>query len=63
MKGEKKEISLETFGRSKTFIWSVDERNGGKSIYFVCDFSRSWLKMVKGFEFLKLFQCSIKCGK
>jgi hypothetical protein len=34
--------SLETFGRWRTFTWSVEERNGERSMYFVCDFNGRW---------------------
>jgi hypothetical protein len=36
--------SLDTFGGWRRFTWSVEERNGKKIMYFVCDFNERWLK-------------------
>jgi hypothetical protein len=36
--------SLETFGEWRILTWSVEERNGKRSMYFVCDFNERWLK-------------------
>jgi len=30
---------LKIFGRWKTLIWSVKERNGERNVYFVCDYN------------------------
>jgi len=36
--------SFKTFGRCRIFIWRVEERNGERNMYFVCDFNGRWLK-------------------
>lgn len=36
--------SFKKFGRCKTFTWKVEERNGKRNIYFVCDFNKRCLK-------------------
>ncbi len=36
--------SFETFGKCKIFTWRVEERNGERNMYFVCDFNERWLK-------------------
>jgi hypothetical protein len=36
--------SFEIFGRCRTFTWRVEERNGERNMYFVCDFNKRWLK-------------------
>jgi hypothetical protein len=38
------EDSLETFGGWRVLTWSVEERNGERSMNFVCDFNGRWLK-------------------
>jgi len=35
---------LNIFGRWRILIWSVEERNGKRSTYFVCDSNGRWLK-------------------
>jgi hypothetical protein len=42
--GRRSGNSLETFERWRILTWSVEQRNGKRSIYFVCDFNRRWLK-------------------
>jgi hypothetical protein len=36
--------SFEIFGRCRAFTWRVEERNGERNMYFVCDFNKGWLK-------------------
>jgi hypothetical protein len=36
--------SLETFGGWRRLTWSVEENNGERIMYFVCDFNERWLK-------------------
>jgi len=35
---------LKIFGRWRTFIWSVEEKNAERNVYFVCDSNGRWLK-------------------
>jgi hypothetical protein len=35
---------LKIFGRWKTLTWSVEEMNGERNVYFVCDYNGRWLK-------------------
>jgi len=35
---------LKNFGRWRTFACNVEERNGERSMYFVCDCNERWLK-------------------
>ncbi len=35
---------METFGGWRRLTWSVEERNGERSTYFVCDFNGRLLK-------------------
>ncbi len=42
--GRRRDDSLKTFERWRTLTWNVEEMNGERSIYFVCDFHGRWLK-------------------
>ncbi len=35
---------LKFLGKWKTFTWNVEERNGKRSMYFVCDSNGNWFK-------------------
>jgi hypothetical protein len=35
---------LKIFGRWKILTWSVEEKNGERNVYFVCDSNGRWLK-------------------
>jgi hypothetical protein len=35
---------LKVFGRWRTFTWKVEEKNGERNVYFVCDYNGRWLK-------------------
>jgi hypothetical protein len=35
---------LKIFGTWKILTWSVEEKNGERNVYFVCDFNGRWLK-------------------
>jgi hypothetical protein len=36
--------SFKTFGRCKTLTWRVEEKNGERCTYLVCDLNGRWLK-------------------
>ncbi len=36
--------SFEVFRRCRILTWRVEQNNGEKKMYFVCDFNERWLK-------------------
>jgi hypothetical protein len=47
--------SFEIFGRCRTLTWRVEEKNGEKKKYFVCDFNGRWLKDLSFFNVALIF--------
>jgi hypothetical protein len=42
--GGRRGNKLKIFGRWRILTWSVEERNGERKVYFVCDSNGRWLK-------------------